>query len=75
MPNYLQLGNCLQFSTLFGHIWDNWGNYQGNLWHLKENYRQYLDNFEPNCVTIGAIVTGFNAFIYTGLNGFVYVQA
>ena len=25
MPNYLQLGNCLQFSTLFGHIWDNWG--------------------------------------------------
>ena len=63
-PNYLQLGNCLQFSTLFGHIWDNWGNYQGNLrhfggnfWHCKENYRQYLDNFEPNCVTIGAIVT------------------
>ena len=24
MPNYLQLGNCLQFSTFFGHIWDNW---------------------------------------------------
>ena len=47
MPNYLQLGNCLQFSTLFGHIWDNWGNYRGNLrhllgilWHFKENYRQ-----------------------------------
>ena len=64
MPNYLQLGNCLQFSPLFGHIWDNWGNYRGNLrhfwgnlWHSKENYRQYLDNFEPNCVTIGAIVT------------------
>ena len=82
MPNYFRLGNILQFSTLFGHIWDNWGNYQGNLrhfggnfWHCKENYRQYLDNFEPNCVTIGAIVTGFNAFIYTGLNGFVYVQA
>ena len=44
MPNYLQLGNCLQFSTLFGHIWDNWGNYRGNLrhfwgilWHCKEN--------------------------------------
>ena len=64
MPNYLQLGNCLQFSTFFGHIWDNWGNYRGNLWHfwgnlwhLKEYLRQYLDNFEANCVTIGEIVT------------------
>ena len=64
MPNHVQLGNFLQFSTFFGHIWDNWGNYWGNLWHFwgnlwhfKENQRQYLDNFEANCVTIGAIVT------------------
>ena len=63
MPNYLQLANCLQFSTFFGVIWDNWGNiglfvaFWGNLWHFKENQRQYLDNFEANCVTIGAIVT------------------
>ena len=70
MPNYLQLGICLQFSTLFRHIWDNWGNYRGNLrhfwgilWHFKENYRQYLDNFEANCVTIGAIVTLFGAIL------------
>ena len=29
MPNYLQLGNCLQFPTFFGHIWDNLGELSG----------------------------------------------
>ena len=37
MPNHVQLGNFLQFSTFFGHIWDNWGNYWGNLWHFWGN--------------------------------------
>ena len=44
MPNYLQLGNCLQFSTFFGHIWDNGGNYWGNLWHFCGTLRKIRSN-------------------------------
>ena len=88
MPNYLQLGNCLQFSTFFGHIWDNWGNYWGNLWHFWAICGK-LCHYWSNCDTIWAILDlfgqfgvllgqfvailkGFNILIYTGIYAFVY---
>ena len=87
MPNHVQLGNFLQFSTFFGHIWDNWGNYWGNLWHFWAICGK-LCHYWSNCDTIWAILDllgqfgvllgqfvailkGFNILIYTGKYAFV----